>query len=114
MLPGGCVSPRSTQSSTAASFSTQAARHSPGPAAISSSPAMSAVAETGEQLRGLEQRQPNHVGIGAGHPVDQRRRTALDRVTAGLAAPFAGREIGRHFGLAQPLEPDLADNAADR
>src|SRR5207302_5706795 len=39
---------------------------------------------------------------------------ALDGVAARLALPFAAREIGSQFLIAQPLESDLADNAADR
>ena len=41
------------------------------------------------KLRGLEQRQADHVGIAAGQEAHERRGAALDRIAAGLAVPLA-------------------------
>ena len=43
----------------------------------------------------LDERQPDHVGHRAAHLADERRRDALDRVRAGLAAPLAARDVVR-------------------
>ena len=52
----------------------------------------------------LEQRQADDVAVGAGEEGDEARGAALDGIAAGLAAPFAAREVGVDLGRAQPLE----------
>src|SRR3990172_4221995 len=47
-----------------------------------------------EQAHGLVQRQADHVRVGSDDLHDEASGDALRRVTAGLAAPFAGGEIG--------------------
>jgi hypothetical protein len=73
---------------------------------------MGSIAAAGEQLDGLEERQSDHICVGAADPADQRGGAALDRIAAGLAALLAAAEISRYLGLAQPLEGDLAVDPA--
>jgi len=44
--------------------------------------------------------------VAAVERADEGFGTALDSIAAGLAAPFAGREVAGQFGLAQALEGD--------
>src|ERR1041385_1963527 len=58
----------------------------------------------GQQRRGLVQRQTDDVGVGADDFDDEDAGEPLRRIAAGLAAPFAGGEIGLDVLLRQPLE----------
>ena len=53
-----------------------------------------------QQLRGLEQRQADHVGVAAGQEAHERGGAALDRVAAGLAAAIRRRR-GRRRSAAR-------------
>src|SRR5258708_32808489 len=57
-----------------------------------------------QQRRGLIQRQADNVGVGAGDLDDEAAGEPLRRIAAGLAAPFAGREIGLDVVVGEPLE----------
>src|SRR5262249_26002493 len=57
-----------------------------------------------EQRRGLIERQPDDVGIGADALHHEAAGNALCRIAAGLAAPLTGGEIGLDILLRQPLE----------
>src|SRR5271170_5688750 len=70
------------------------------------------LAAAGEQPRRLEQWQTDDVRIGARDKADHCRGAALNRIAAGLAVPFAGRQISRDFARAQALERDLAVDVA--
>src|SRR5262245_22062703 len=65
------------------------------------------IALTGEQRRGLVERQPDHVGVGADDLHDEAAGDALCGIAAGLAAPLTGGEIGLDVLVRQPLEADL-------
>src|SRR3546814_10471974 len=73
-----------------------AARISPGSAETMSSaalPGSGPVAETGQEIAGLRQRQADHVGIGADDLGDEGGGGALDGIAASLAAPLAAGEV---------------------
>ena len=57
-----------------------------------------------EQRRGLVQRQADDIGVGADDLDDEGAGEPLRGIAAGLAAPFAGGEIGLDVLLRQPLE----------
>ena len=59
-----------------------------------------------QQRAGLEERQAHHPRMAARQHAHQRLGAALDRIAAGLAAPFAAGEIGGELVLAEPLEGD--------
>src|SRR5215468_12681829 len=60
-----------------------------------------------QQRRRLVERQAHDVGIGADHLDDEAAGDALCGVGTGLAAPFAGGEIGLDVLVGEPLEPHL-------
>src|SRR6266545_1643763 len=62
------------------------------------------VALAGKQRGHLVERQPHHVAVGADHLDDEAAGDALGGIAAGLAAPFAGGEIGLDVLLGQALE----------
>ena len=55
---------------------------------------MDRIALARQQRRGLVERQADDVGVGADDLDDEGAGDALHRIAAGLAAPFAGGEIG--------------------
>src|SRR3546814_3097799 len=62
------------------------------------------IAEPGQEIAGLHQRQADHVGIGADDLGNEGSGGALDGVAAGLAAPLAAREVVLELVLRQALE----------
>src|SRR5579871_5788208 len=65
---------------------------------------MDRIAFAAEEGRRLVERQPDDVGKRADDLDNKASGDALRRVAAGLAAPFAGGEIGLNVLLGQPLE----------
>ena len=57
-----------------------------------------------KQRDGLIERQTNDAGIGANELDDKGPGEPLDGIAAGLAAPFAGGEIGLHILAGKALE----------
>jgi hypothetical protein len=71
------------------------------------------IALAAEQRDRFGQRQADDVGVGADQPLDEGAGEALNRVAAGLAAPFAACQIGVDFTGRQALEPEPGlDHAA--
>ena len=76
---------------------------------------MDRIAFAGEQRGGFGERKADDVGVRADEPLNESAGEALDRVTAGLAAPFAASEIGLELLARQALEPEARlDQAAPR
>src|SRR6516225_11007936 len=63
------------------------------------------IALAGQQRRGLIQRQPHNIAVGSDDLDNEATRNPLRGITAGLAAPFAGRQVGLDVLLRQALEP---------
>src|SRR5690606_30003623 len=59
-----------------------------------------------EQRARFEQRQADDARVAARNPCNQPLGAALDRVSAGLAVPFATGEVGANFLLGEALEAD--------
>src|SRR5208282_1948049 len=73
------------------------------------------IAFAGEQRRSFSERKADDVRVGADEPLNERAGEALDRITAGLAAPFAALEISLELAAGQALEPEARlDQAAPR
>src|SRR5262245_58497171 len=65
---------------------------------------MNREALAGQERKRLVKRQPDYIAIGA-HDLDRESAgQPLDRIAAGLAAPFAGGEIGLDILARKPLE----------
>src|SRR5688572_13434093 len=79
-------------------------RVSPMPASASQS--VNGIARAFQQQPGLGQRQSDDVGIAAGDMADIDLAIALQRIAAGLAAPFAVAGVEVHFRGRQPLHGD--------
>src|SRR3990170_4760151 len=65
-----------------------------------------------EQRDRLVERQADDIGVGADHLDHEPPGDALHGVAAGLAAPFAGADIGLDVVLAEPLEADAGFDQA--
>src|SRR3546814_2819179 len=63
-------------------------------------------AGAGQQRVGLGQRQADDVRVGSVEEGHVGGRQSLDGIAAGLAVPFAGRQVGRDLAILQPLEAD--------
>ena len=63
------------------------------------------IAFAGKQRGCFAERQADDVGIGANEALDECACEALDRIAAGLAAPFAALEIGLELAAGQALQP---------
>ncbi len=72
------------------------------------------IALAGQQRHGLGERQADHIGVGAHQLHHEGAGKALDGIAAGLAAPFAGGEIGLDILARQALEahPGLDQGAS--
>ena len=64
------------------------------------------IAVASEQRRGFGERQADDIGIRADQPLDECAGEALNRIAAGLPAPFAAGEICLDFAARQALEPE--------
>jgi len=64
------------------------------------------IAVAREQRRGFGERQADDIGIRADQPLDECAGEALNRIAAGLPAPFAAGEICLDFAARQALEPE--------
>src|SRR3979409_675437 len=63
---------------------------------------MDRIALAREQRDGLVERQAHHIGVGTDQLDHETPGQPLHRVATGLAAPFAGREIGLDVLLREP------------
>src|SRR5687767_7026597 len=70
------------------------------------------IALAAQQAHRLVKRQPDHIAVGADQLDHEGAGNALDRVAAGLAAPFAGGEVGLDVLGGEPLEADPGFNQA--
>ena len=57
-----------------------------------------------KQLRSLEQRQTDNIGVGSDNFSDKSRSLALNGVTARLAVPFIRCDVGVNIALLEPPE----------
>ena len=110
MIRPRCRSPTPSGGRAARSRSRAACRRS---AATRTSPGLAApgclmarnASQATQQLRRLEQRQADHVGIAARQEADERRGAPLDGVAAGLALPLAAVEIGAKLARVSRARP---------
>src|SRR5437868_9659215 len=103
-VPAGIDPSSSTRASTISPSSTMAARVSPMPRSISHSGKV--VSGRLQQHSCLGKRQPDNVGIAAGDIADVDLAVTLQRIAAGLAAPFAVARIIVDLVCAQALHRD--------